>query len=166
MYRLAQTRTAGDDSTPATPTAIERAHAIFVRNHKTALAEGWVDRVHGFIARLVYDSRVQPAAVRFTGVQDQILLTYETDLGEIEIETRRSIDHTGVERWRMMGQISGELAQTAKRVELQLHPTGAIIAQSPVAADGVFELESPAGRFVLIVETDSGRVSVPEMTIG
>jgi hypothetical protein len=66
----------------------------------------------------------------------------------------------------MMGQISGELAQTAKRVELQLHPTGAIIAQSPVAADGVFELESPAGRFVLIVETDSGRVSVPEMTIG
>ena len=68
-----------------------------MRNQTTAPIEGWLDRVQGLIARLVYDSRVQPAAVRFTGVRDQILLTYDTDLGEIEIEARRSIDHAGIE---------------------------------------------------------------------
>ena len=87
-YRLAKLRFATDDSVPPPDAAVARAQAIF-KAAVPATRSSWIAAFDRLVAKLVYDSRLQPMAVRYADTGDRIDLTYATDDAEIDLQAAR-----------------------------------------------------------------------------
>jgi hypothetical protein len=154
-WRVVHETVRGDDGVNPSSAAIERARAIFAQRAAAAPASSgfarWLEGAQQFVARLVYDSRVQPAAVRFAGEDDRINLTFETDTGEVDLQAERlHSEDAGEQRWRIVGQIS-ESASGSR--EVALARAGSRDAVKVVAADehGVFNFETGPGAYDLLI---------------
>jgi hypothetical protein len=144
-----------DDSVEPSSEAMSRAKAIFAQRamapSAASNAAAWLENAQRFIARLVYDSRVQPAAVRFAGQADRINLSFETETGEIDVQAERLPEE---ERdgpwWRVVGQISDA---TAGRSEIALARRGSNDALLGAATDehGGVSLETLPGEYDLLI---------------
>jgi anti-sigma factor RsiW len=114
-YRLAADRVAADDGVEPPAAAIERARAVF----RVEDAPGWLERLENAVARLVFDSRVQTAAVRVAPGAGSFELGFETDDAEIDLRAERTsgaADTDGDERWRLSGQVSASAPLDAVEV--------------------------------------------------
>lgn len=151
-WRAVQGLLAGDDSVEPSVAALARAKAIFagraVPSSIAATAAGWIASVDRFVARLVYDSRLQPASVRFADNNDRITLTFETDDGEVDLQASR-ID-SDRPSWRIMGQIAG--AQPARReVAIVLRGSNSPTAIMTSSEHGEFAFDIAPGSYDLLV---------------
>lgn len=169
-YRAVRSTVQSDDGAAPPQRAIERAKAIFhtrdatVANRPGVLAS-WIESVDRFIATVIYDSRVQPAAVRFADptAGDRINLTFETEGGEVDVQAERLGERHEVgreaRRWRIMGQISSD--SPGGRRELALVHRDASAAPLHAVADehGTFIIDASAGAYELLLR-DGNRVFV------
>ena len=157
-YRLAQQAMATDDSVEPSPAAVARAKAVFKPQSK-ANRLGWLEAVDRFIATLVFDSRVQPLALRYSQAEDRINLTFEADEVELDLQAERIPHSEGAERWQMIGQLSSAEAMSfpaAASIALTKAGTKTIVAQASADGRGGFSFETVPGKYDLFVQTSRG----------
>ena len=155
-WRAVHRLVAGDDSVQPSSAALARAKAVFEQRSSptrvgTAI-ESWISAIDRFAARLIYDSRVQPATVRHGQPDDRLMLTFETDEGEVDVQAER-LGASG--RWRIMGQIAG--SSIAQRDVAAVACGSAQIAGRTVSDDrGGFTLDVPPGEYELLLRRGEG----------
>jgi hypothetical protein len=162
-YRMIANELKRDDTVLPSPAAIERAHAIFaVQPCVQTSRPGWLEAIDRLVARIVFDSRVQPAAVRFAGGpgNQQVTLSYECEGAEFDVQAQRieALDQKGgaSARLRIMGHVSGlaeggpeitGLAVAACRCGEQRE----IVVEAQADAHGTFSMELPADEYELLI---------------
>lgn len=154
--------------------AIARARAIF----KPA-ADGkvsWLDRVQQAVAKLVYDSRVEPALAGFRGDNDGFELTFDSEAGGIELQLEPETTGT---QWRIMGQVTANTPPAAEThethtpeiptptIQVALVPPGTRVATVETDADehGMFSFSATPGTYDLLVRVGGTVVIVPNVEV-
>jgi hypothetical protein len=171
QYRLAQETFASDDSLVPTPNAITRAREVFIPNAKpTSTAKDRVlDAIDRIVARVLFDSRIQPLAVRSAGVAERISLTFETDDSEIDVQADRIPDPTSnpnsLGRWRIIGQLSGSLSTGRRAIALIMAGSEQAVAQVSADEHGVFTIDVHSGKFELRIDAGHGVVVLPHIEL-
>jgi hypothetical protein len=171
LYRLAQSRLASDDSIQPPSTVIEKAKNLFVTfasQRESTL--GWLDAINQRVfAHLVFDSRVQAAAVRGAATADHVQLSYETESGSIDLEAHRVADQgaaqtrTNSSLWRIMGQASASLG--ARSIDVIRASDASDELRVSVDADGMFEFDLAPGDYSLRIHCTSGTVPVQDFSL-
>jgi anti-sigma factor RsiW len=164
-YRAVRQTMQGDDSVAPPADLMARAKAIFrnraneAANRPGVLAK-WMQAVDRLVATIVYDSRVQPAAVRFAdpSAHDRITLAFETDKGEVDLQAERlPVEHDAAAAetpfWRVMGQVTdeSESAGVPREVALLARDSSAVIGQVTTDNHGQFAIDAPAGAYELLL---------------
>lgn len=167
-YRLAKQLIATDDSVEPSAAAIARARAIFAQHTAKPNRLGWLEAVDRFIARLVFDSRVQPVALRYADVGGRINLTYETERAEIDLQAERVSQSDGAERWRLIGQVSATDSPATPKprpVTLMTAQTQSVVTETTSNERGGFSLDVAPGRYDLYLGVGEGVVVVPGIEV-
>jgi hypothetical protein len=163
-YRAARHAVESDDSVAPPKHAVERAKAIFhsrvAKAARPGMLASWMESVDRFMAKIIYDSRLQPAAVRFAdpSAQDRINLTFETEAGEVDVQAERVTDvqtaHDANNQWRIMGQIS-ESKSTSTRRELALleRDSSEVVGHWFSDEHGAFALDASSGEYELLLRS-------------
>lgn len=158
-----------DDTVEPPASTIAAIHAFFERHHRqreaTAAARprpAWLDRLDALIGELLFDSRLQPIAVRRRHAAEFIQLAYRA--GESEVELRATwLESAAVARpgrWRVLGQISpsgdkkGD-APANREVALVQAGSDAVAAESECDETGMFTLEAERGTYDLCFRLES-----------
>ena len=165
QWRLVHRLVAGDDSVEPSAAALLRAKAVFER-HSSATAGGatiasWTSAVDRLIARVIYNSRLQPETVRHADADDRILLTLELDDGEVDLQALRI---AGSGRWRIIGQIAGSNC-AARDVALIGHGSAQPAGNAISDDRGAFALEAPAGEYELLIRRGEGAVVLAPLSL-
>jgi anti-sigma factor RsiW len=164
LYRLARERLAEGETEMPPAELVARAKAIF--QPQPTARPGWLDVVDAIIGRLVYDSRVQPAAVRFTGTSERVQLTYEAEGVDVDLQAERlERDAPGTgERWRLTGQIDVEAEAP---IEAALLATGGDAVVEELALDdrGMFSNDIEPGRYELRLRVGERMVILPDINL-
>lgn len=162
-YRLASAALAGDDSVEPPLNVIEKARAIYQPTGATA-SRSWLDAIDAVIARLIFDSRVQPAGVRRANTGRQIQLTYATDEIEVDLQASR-LEPNGNDRWRVMGQFAIEGAQ--RDVDFAVFAVGSDdpVVEETRCVDEPFTVELPSGRYEVRARVGQSTVVLPDVIL-
>lgn len=171
LYRAAKAYRQHDESVAPPRRVLDRAKAIFTATEQPA-APSWLERVDAFIARLVFDSRLQPMGVRYAGSPLRVQLSYETEEMTIDLQAHRGRQGQGggqegsdadqaERRWRVLGQLAGETSVAGRPLRLVQASTGRTVAESAIDDGEMFEFEVEPGRYDLCVELATGTLVVP-----
>lgn len=158
-YQRMRTLTAADDSIAPPDNVVERAKAIFRPRSRGAKAGEWWRSLEEAIASLIYDSRLQPAAVRYADAGQRFQLTYEVDEVEVDLQFDRAARSsesgakTNEQRWRVMGQITGEAPTAAQPIAIQ-RTDGEVIAETEIDDRDMFTAELSPGRYDVLIGHD------------
>jgi len=160
LYKAVHHAVATDDSVAPPPDVVARAKARFNRQRSSVLARALasIDRV---IATLVFDSRAQPALAGFRGTDLSVRLSFECDLGDIDLE----VSGSGSCERSIIGQIHAHESMTDVRVGLTAPGMTEVIAEVSVDPDGGFELAAFAGVFDLSILVGESLITVPSLEI-
>ena len=150
---------ATDDSVEPPAAVIERAKAIY-RAPQTSEAPGWLAAARELIARLVFDSRLTTAVAGFRGSDDAFQLSYESELGEVDLQCEPTLD-AHRHAWRIMGQVTPNENLTVRRVLVVPQGAQTPVAEAPVDADGLFTVQADPGSYTLYVEIDGQVMTLP-----
>jgi hypothetical protein len=119
----------------------------------------WLDAIDRFIATLVFDSRVQPVALRYSGTDDRINLTFAADQAELDLQAERIAQAEGADRWRIMGQVTslqGDRGDLSVPVAITRAGSKAVVAETVADARGGFTFETTPGRYDILIQTPQG----------
>lgn len=168
LYRLVQQRYAEDDSVAPSTSAIARVRAIFARHAVQSARTNWLQAVDRLIAKLIFDSRLHTAAVRYADTGQRINLTYQAESAEIDVQAERQTpvgdgDHS--ERWQLLGQVSPPPASGKAKIALAVQGAALPIAEVQADDRGAFALQAMPGRYDLYVQLDERVVVIPNLDI-
>jgi anti-sigma factor RsiW len=168
LYRRVSSRMAEDDSVEPPAETLARAKGLF-EQRPVETDVSWLDRLQSVVASLVYDSRVQPAAVRYGTAGNRLQLTYETKEATIDLQAERQTSAGAQEqppRWRLIGQVSSD-AEPGEAVQVALLPAGTTAPIAIVEADErfVFILDAEPGVYDLRVRLREVGVVLPDVDI-
>lgn len=165
-WRTVSRIAAGDDSVEVPAAALARAKSIFnsraAQSARPSVVANWLQAIDRFVATLIYDSRVQPASVRFAESDDRRTMTFQTADGDVDLQAER-IPEPVVEgasqpaRWRIMGQVA-EPECAARDIALVEHEGNSPLVQVLTDARGTFSVECPAGRFDILIRRGDGSI--------
>jgi hypothetical protein len=167
LYRVAKQTTADDDTVAAPAETIARAKAIFSPQPATE-KPGWLERLDAVIARLVYDSRVQPAAVRYVDSGRRIQMSFETDDADVDLELERhgrADSSAPADRWTLTGQVGADPLPAGVEVALLRADHDEPIATARCDERGMFTLEATSGRYELRIRLGDAVVVLPDIAI-
>lgn len=156
---------ANDDSVAASETAVKRAKALFEKYQSTTKSvTSWLAAVDRFVASLIFDSRTQPAMAGYRGTAEAVRLSFECELGEIDIEIIP--DNAGsTEKIKIIGQLSSDDAIDGVQVALTDSGTGAMVAETSTDETGMFVLSAEHGLYDLNLGISEKLVVVPNLEI-
>jgi len=162
-YRTAAVAVATDDTVEPPAHVIEQARAIFQPAPRSA-GRHWLDVVDAVVAKVVFDSRRQPAGTRVANTGRTVQVTYATDDVEVDLQASRSRGADGA-RWRVMGQFACESEQD--ELEYAVFAAG---STEPVVEDthGVeepFTVELPSGRYEVRARIGGAVIVLPELVL-
>ncbi|MHC4100930.1 MAG: anti-sigma factor family protein [Planctomycetota bacterium] len=164
-YQMAQTTLQADDGADPPPEAVARAKAIFEARRDSAGEPSLGDRVGQLIARLIYDSRAEPALAGVRGAVTGFQLAYEMPESGAQLDLQADVDEGGADtrRWRLVGQVSSPEALPAPRVTLCR--AGSLTPICTVDADerGVFVVRTEPGTYDLHIHLPGGVTTVPDI---
>lgn len=166
-YQAVRRCVAEDDSVAPSAGAVALARAIF-RSEAASAGLDWLDRVAATVARLIFDSRLQPVGVRYAGTGRRIQLTFETDDLEVDLQAEpvSPADRDDSRpRWRLMGQINPAADSQDIAVAAVRHRAAGAMAQTRTDDRGWFVLEVPPGRYDLCLELPDGPVVLPDLEL-
>jgi hypothetical protein len=166
-YRQARALSANDDSFEPSAAVIAKVQGLF-RRQAQPNRMGWLDAVEQFIGKLVFDSRVQPAGLRYTDAGQRMNLTYESKGAEIDLQAERTQQPNGRDRWQVIGQVSSipVEAVAGRPVALTLAGTKTLVADTKADDRGGFLLQTDRGRYDLYVELPDGVVVMSDLDLG
>jgi hypothetical protein len=148
-YRLSAHHTATDDSVTPPPAPINRAKGIARTLATTGRpAVDWLTRVQAFVADVIFDSRVQPAAVRDEVAGTRVQLGFAANGVEIELQADRDTS-LGALPWRVLGQIDAEEESETTGAEVVITVSGTTDVVDTTTADdrGMFSVSLTDGRY-------------------
>ena len=165
-YRQVRMLAAADDGIEPSAKLLASAKAIYER-HAQPTRLGWIEAVEQFIAKLVFDSRVQPVALRYTDAGQRVNLTFEGQGAEIDLQAERMQRSDGAERWQIMGQICSIPVEAVAGRPIALIEAGTHRAVAEAVADdrGGFSLQATSGRFDLYIELPDGVLALPGLEL-
>jgi hypothetical protein len=148
----------GDDSVAPTEAALRRAKAVFTPLPTSTAKRSWLEAVDRIVARLVFDSRVQPLAVRFVDAGSRFNLSYRAGEGEIDLQAERQAETEAApqERWTVMGQVSGVKDVAGLSVILTTEGRQEVVAETVTNPHGEFTLQAMAGSFDVHIAMPEG----------
>jgi anti-sigma factor RsiW len=155
-YRAVARAARADAATVPAQDLAQRARAIF-RAPVRAPRESWLDRAGAAIARLVFDSRLQPMMVR--DADDRVQMAFESDDLEIDLQMRRR-SGTG-NGWRLDAQVTGvsEFAGAAAAAVSENAPAPSAVVD--MDDRGRFRMELEPGRYDVVVRGPRGALILP-----
>ena len=166
-YRMTRTAAATDDGVTPPPASVARAKAAFRDHLATAPGASWIDRVGAAMAELIFDSRLQPLAVRAAGTAERIHLAFQADAAQVDLQATPRSDAPGTSsrRWQVMGQVNGD---DAIGITVAVTAAGGTepIARTETDARAAFELAVPSGAFDLHLRFANRTVVLPDIRIG
>ena len=124
---------------------------------------GWIEsvasQVREVLAALVLDSRAgSPALAGFRGAAGDRHMIFDADSAEIDVRVSRGTATTV----HLLGQVHAGPALNELRLRsLEDGPE----AGAPIDADGVFELEVPAGLYELALVGPASRITIPSLEL-
>jgi anti-sigma factor RsiW len=164
-YRMAHATLQSDDGVDPTPEAVARAKAIFKARREPAGEPGLADRVGQLIARLIFDSRAEPALAGVRGAVTGFQLAYEMPESGAQLDLQADVDEGGADtrRWRLVGQVSS--AETMPPPRVALCRAGSLTPICTVDADerGVFVVRTEPGTYDLHIHLPGGVTTVPDI---
>ena len=98
-YQMAQTTLQADDGADPPPEAVARAKAVFEARRDSAGEPSLGDRVGQLIARLIYDSRAEPALAGVRGAVTGFQLAYEMPESGAQLDLQADVDEGGAGVW-------------------------------------------------------------------
>jgi hypothetical protein len=155
-YQRMRALTAADDSIAPPAEVVERARAIFQPRTRLERAGEWLRSLEETIASLVYDSRLQPAAVRYADASQRFQLTYEVDEVEVDLQFDRASlgpaprGDAGEQGWRVMGQVTSESSGSRQPVAIR-RTDGEIVAETEIDERDMFAAELTPGRYDVLI---------------
>jgi len=152
-----------DDSVAPPGEAVVRARAIF-KPDRLPERVGWLDRLERTVAALVFDSRQQPALAGLRGAADQIQLSYESEVGEIDIELQ-TVPGADPARWAVVGQISLNEPSSDVQIALVSQPDEMICVQVDPDEHGVFSLQADEGTYDLLIRASDRVIVLPHVEL-
>jgi hypothetical protein len=156
------------------PSAAAVARALAIFKPAADRKANWLDRVQQVVAKLIYDSRVEPARAGFRGDNDGFELTVESEVGGIELQLE---PEAAGDTWRVMGQVTVSGTRQAPTHETQpaetppiqvaLVPPGTRVARVQTGADehGMFSFCATPGTYDLLVRVGDTIVVVPNVEV-
>jgi anti-sigma factor ChrR (cupin superfamily) len=144
-YRAAREAIRRDDSVAPPADVVNRAKAIFRERREARI--GWIDRLDALVATLVFDSRLQPAAVRYRPGDGEFQLAFEAGEADIDLQGVRQ----GNDRWTVRGQVTCDHRGSFPVVLCMAGAEGPV-EQLETDHRGLFETLIDAGSYDLILE--------------
>lgn len=155
-----------DDSTEPTATSLQRAKAVFARMRAGQAQRSWLDGIVESIAKLVHDTRAQPALAGFRGAADGYQLTFEANELEIDLQIEQSSGSADDGALcQVIGQVSTPTGPGAKSIAFTAPGTRESLAEIATDSRGVFSIALPRGRYDLLVEGSGGVVVVSGLDV-
>lgn len=151
----------------APPSLIARAKQVFRNTTTDSKASGatWFDQLGTVLAHLVFDSRLQPLAVRDRGGSDVVHLTYEAPGLDVDLRAERKSDSTPDGIWEVMGQVSDEREDPGVEIVAVDARTHQIVAKVSLDETSMFSIELPDGIYDLGVRGRSDVIILPELLL-
>ncbi|MHC4427167.1 MAG: carboxypeptidase-like regulatory domain-containing protein [Planctomycetota bacterium] len=164
LYRLAARRLREDDSVPPPPEVAARAKALFDR--APVRAPGWIDQVEAIVARLIFDSRVQPIPVRAGAATGRIQLAFEADGVDIDLAAEPVEGSSGAQPgWSVMGQIAADVSVDDVGVTLRATGKSEPVAETRTNEHGAFQFNHvPAGDYEMQI-TLPPVIQIPDLQL-
>lgn len=161
-YRLAASVRQNDDTVEPPAGVVAKAKAIF--RPIAQPARSLRDAVQTVIARLIYDSRLQPAAVRAGDAQRRVQLTYAAEDIEIELQAERDLQ-SGGGRWRVTCQITGD--ELPQDIQIVISPAGVdqTVFERTIEGDEMFSLNLASGTYEIRANIGNAVMVIPEMVL-
>jgi anti-sigma factor RsiW len=157
LYQTARHSLATDDSVAPPEAVATRAKSLFDRS-RVAAAESLLDRAGAIVASLLFDSRLQPAAVRATTSSNRIQLAYEASAVDIDLVAEPAAEAgngAAATTWRLMGQAATE--DGCDGTTVALIPAGATqpLMKTQTDEHGAFVFSDvPSGRYQLHLQLE------------
>lgn len=162
-YRQASAALSAEDGQDPPPETVRRAKAVFDPQALPAGPPGLVDRIAQAVARLVYDSRLQPAVAGLRGSATSFQLTYELLGARLELEAEIADDSAEEPQWRMVGQITAPAAPPRCTAALRAAGEARLVQTADVDEHGVFVLRAGPGTYDLHLEMPDRVAVVPDI---
>ena len=166
-YRLARQTVLGDDGVNPPTEVLERARLIFDPTLHAADRQSLADCVGDLIARLIFDSRAQPAMAGLRGPATSFQMTWQLapDSGmELDLQAELT-DTPGGEQWQLVGQVTSR--DPIGPMTVDLCHAGSTASVHSVEADerGSFVLRVEPGPYDLHLHMPGGHTVVPDIRL-
>jgi anti-sigma-K factor RskA len=148
-YRHAARQAATDDSTAPPAATVARSKRIARTLGETDRAPAdWLTRLQSIVADLVFDSRLEAAAVRDEVASTRVQLGFEANEIEVELQADREGEDTA-RPWRVLGQIDADQESETIRAEIAITTSGTtdVVETSTTDERGMFSASLPDGRY-------------------
>ncbi len=154
-----------DDSVAPGSDILARAKAIFKANAAVPRIS-LLERLDAVIATLIFDSRLQPAALRDVQAEERFQLAFESAGAEIDLQVqKRSTDRASSSRWHLIGQVASDAEPGPCPVSLIRSGEEDPFAQTMTDDQGLFELDVDAGRYDLCIELPQQPIVLRDLTL-
>lgn len=152
-----------DDTQAPSLSLIKRTVATFSAvEERSPLA--WLEPLRQVIAKLIFDSRAQPALAGFRGSSDGYQLTYKNELACVDLGVTKQQTHR--DTFRLRGQTTTE--QKREFGSVALLETGGKTPHAVAEMDkhGRFKIDAKPGKYDLAVQIGDEALIVQEILIG
>jgi anti-sigma factor RsiW len=165
-YRMAHSTVHADDGVDPPPQAVTEAKAIYRPPREPSRAPSLGDAIAQIVARLIYDSRVEPALAGVRGTAAGFQLEYELPETEARLELQADVDEDGTDfrRWRLVGQVTSH-ESVALRVALCRAGSPTPMVEADADERGVFVMKVDPGVYDLHVHLPDGVVVVSDISM-
>ena len=165
-YRTVNGLATADDSVEPPAHVLARAKALFTLKTATPW-QGWLEAADALVARLVFDSRVQTAAVRRGHGDAAFQLAFEVEDAEIDLTvTRLATQNVSDQaRWRVVGQVAADDETEPWPVAVYAHGQEDPAVRTMTDEQGMFDLELTAGSYDLMIERGGRPLVLPTIDV-
>lgn len=156
-----------DETEAPSVAVIKRAISAFSGGGESQGSLAWLEQLRRRVAKLMFDSRAQPALAGFRGGSSSYQLAYHSDLGRVELRVsppQRPAQHA----WRVRGQVTAGQRDGGELGSVALLTPGTSHALAVVELDqhGRFKFDTQCGRYDLAVQFGAEALIAPNLEIG
>jgi hypothetical protein len=152
-----------DDSVAPSAEALARAKALFeVAPAPTWRA--WIGQLEQIVARLVYDSRTQPALAGYRGGGDAVQLSFESETATIDLELVPPTKPPAT-KWTVLGQLATEWTMADVLVLLVSRSDDDVFVGVRPDEHGVFMIRSEPGTYDLLIRFTDKLIRLPDIDL-